>query len=89
MRHSLLRIVVAAFVVTTLSVGVVALAAKPGPPPPGPTCPPPARGCICYALYAPVVCGPNSCQYSNDCFASCAGWNVGTQCTSIGGPIEL
>ena len=91
MRHKLLRIFVVMFVVTTLSMGVVALAKKPPRPGPGPgpTCPAPDRGCICYALYAPVVCGPDNCEYSNDCWASCAGWNPSTDCTSVGGPIEF
>ena len=92
MRHKLLRVVVVMFVVTTLSMGIVALGKKPPRPGPGPgpgLCPAPAFGCICYALYAPVVCGPNDCSYTNDCWASCAGWNPSTDCTSVGGPFEL
>jgi hypothetical protein len=88
MRHRLLRVAVVIIVVATFSIGVVAVAKRPPGPGPSP-CPSPAKGCICYMLYAPVVCGPDACWYSNDCFASCAGWNPG-QCTPVGpGPIEL
>ena len=29
--------------------------------------------CICPAVYEPVTCGDNDTEYSNQCFASCAG----------------
>jgi hypothetical protein len=86
--RSLLRICVVAVVVASLSVGMLALAKKP-PKPGGDGCPPPSCGWFCYDLYAPVVCGPDDCQYSNDCYASCAGWKS-NQCTPVGpGPVPL
>jgi hypothetical protein len=92
MRSRLLRISVAVLVVATLSLGMVALAKKPGKPP-GPGggggCPAPAKWCVCYALYAPVVCGDDDCWYSNDCWASCAGFEP-SECTPQGpGPIPF
>lgn len=87
MRSRLLRISVVVLAVATLSLGVVALAKKPAPG--GTGCPTPNPRCICYMLYAPVVCGPDDCWYSNDCFAGCAGWSPG-QCTPVGpGPIPV
>jgi len=89
MRNRLLRISVVVLVVTTLSLGMVALAKKPPKPPPVGGCPDPASWCVCYALYAPVVCGPDACWYSNDCWAGCAGWQP-SQCTPVGpGPIPV
>jgi hypothetical protein len=86
MRNRLLRISVVVLVMATLSLGMVALAKKPGPPVGG--CPDPAPWCVCYALYAPVVCG-DDCWYSNDCWARCAGWKT-SQCTAVGpGPIPV
>ena len=61
-------------------------AKKPGGNQP---CPSPRPGWFCPLYYAPVVCGPNDCWYSNQCFAGLAGWNAG-QCTPVGpGPIVL
>ena len=88
MRQRLVRIALVVFVIATFSFGVVAVAKRPPGPGPG-SCPSPHRDCICYMLYAPVVCGANNCSYSNDCFASCAGWNPAADCTSLGGPIEV
>jgi hypothetical protein len=87
MRSRLLRISIALLVVVTLSLGMVALAKKP--PKPGGGCPQPSKWCVCYALYAPVVCGDDGCWYSNDCWASCAGWSP-SECTAQGpGPIPF
>jgi hypothetical protein len=90
MLQRVIRIAAVVSVVAALSMGIVAVAKKPPKPGPIPSaCPSPERGCICYMLYAPVVCGPDDCWYSNDCFASCAGWTP-SQCTPVGpGPIEL
>jgi hypothetical protein len=89
MRKRLFLLSLVVIVAAALTAGAVALAAKK-PPGPGPgPCPSPAKGCICYMLYAPVACGPNNCTYSNQCFASCAGWSS-SQCTPTGpGPIEV
>ena len=62
------------------------VAKKPGG---GQGCPSPAPGMFCPLYYAPVVCGPNDCFYSNQCFASLAGWKT-NQCTPVGpGPIPV
>lgn len=42
---------------------------------------PPGGGCICPAVYDPVLC-PNGRTYSNGCVAACHGQ---TGCTRIGG----
>ena len=85
MHGRLFRLCVVAAVVVILSVGGVALAKKPG----GTGCPSPKPGWACPLYYAPVVCGPDDCFYSNMCFAGLAGWKA-NQCTPVGpGPIPL
>ena len=52
-------------------------------------CPTPAPGMFCPTYYAPVVCGPDDCWYSNQCFAGLAGWKK-NECTEVGpGPIPV
>lgn len=85
MRSRNLRILIVALVVVGFSMGMLALAKKPVPGP----CPSPKPGWSCPMYYAPVVCGPDDCWYSNDCFAGLAGWND-SECTSVGpGPVPL
>jgi hypothetical protein len=72
-------------VVAALAVGTFALAKKPVPT----GCPTPQPGWFCPTYYAPVVCGPDDCWYSNQCFASLAGWSA-SDCTPVGpGPIPV
>lgn len=83
-----LRICFVFTVVAALAVGATALAKRPGGG--GGGCPTAPKGYVCPAYYAPVVCGPDDCFYSNDCWASLAGWNVATECTPVGpGPIPF
>jgi hypothetical protein len=53
-----------------------------GPPPESTECPTPANG-ACPFIYLPVKCGPNNCEYSNDCIANLAGFNTTAQCTLV------
>jgi hypothetical protein len=85
MRRRILLLSLIALVSVGLTLGVTYAAKKP--PVTGP-CPSPAKGCLCYDLYAPVSCGPNHCTYSNQCVAGCAGWQS-SQCTSQGGPFPV
>jgi hypothetical protein len=39
--------------------------------PPGGGCPTPRPGCVCAAIYEPVICD-GACTYSNQCGADCA-----------------
>jgi hypothetical protein len=39
--------------------------------PPGGGCPTPRPGCVCAAIYEPVICD-GACTYSNQCVADCA-----------------
>jgi hypothetical protein len=85
--HRWLRLGIVFMLVMVISVGIVALAKKPGPG--GGTCPDPTKGWACPMYYAPVVCGPDDCWYSNDCFASLAGWDA-SDCTPVGpGPVPI
>jgi hypothetical protein len=81
------RLSAVALLVGIVSVGMGQLMAARPRPGPGP-CPSPAPGCFCATIYAPVRCGPNNCQYSNQCFAGCAGW-APSACTQIGGPVPI
>lgn len=77
-----LKVAVALLAVVAISFGAVQALAKPAPSP----CPTGRPGCFCPEIYAPVLCDGN-CQYSNSCFARCAG---ARNCVPIGpGPIEL
>jgi len=40
-------------------------------PPSGGGCPTPRVGCVCTAVYEPVICD-GACTYSNQCVADCA-----------------
>jgi hypothetical protein len=42
-------------------------------------CPEPADG-ICTKEYSPVACGPNDCEYNNECIAALAGFVVEEEC---------
>jgi hypothetical protein len=55
---------------------------SPSPPSPPSSCPQPTDG-VCYLLYAPLVCGPNNCEYANDCVAELAGFDSTTECSRI------
>ena len=84
--RNVIRVCVVALTVVSLAIGVSALAKKPGG---GDECPTPKRGWLCPTYYAPVECGPNNCWYSNQCFASLAGWSA-SDCEPVGpGPIPL
>ncbi len=37
---------------------------------------------FCAAYWDPYECGPNNCEYGNECEATLAGFNVTTNCTS-------
>mmetsp|Transcript_671 Transcript_671/g.925 ORF Transcript_671/g.925 Transcript_671/m.925 type:complete len:569 (+) Transcript_671:224-1930(+) len=44
------------------------------------TCPPgTVEGIYCEMSFAPVICGPNNCKYSNSCTAGVAGFTEGCQ----------
>lgn len=84
----MVRICVVVTMVATLAVGAVALAKKPGGGG-GSGCPGPPPGWFCPAYYAPVVCGPDDCWYSNDCWAYLSGWQP-SECEAVGpGPVPL
>ena len=44
-------------------------------------CPEPSDG-SCTKEYSPVACGPNDCEYSNECLATLAGFVVDEDCES-------
>ena len=87
MRRRLLRACVVVLLIGVVSIGTgQILAKKPGG---GTGCPSPAPGWFCPLYYAPVVCGPDDCWYSNMCFAGLAGWKS-KDCTAVGpGPIPV
>jgi hypothetical protein len=87
MQKRFLRACLVVMLVSTIAIGMgQILAKKPGG---GGGCPSPAPGMVCPLYYAPVVCGPNDCWYSNQCFAGLAGWHPG-QCDPVGpGPIPV
>ncbi len=78
MRSRVLRICVMASMAAVVALGIAQIEAKKPQPP---VCPMPGIDCVCADIYMPVICSegkPNSpdCQYSNMCFALCAGWSV-------------
>ena len=88
MRSRMLRLSVIVMLIGVVSVGAgQVIAKKPAPPP---SCPTGAPGCFCPTYYAPVACQTDSglqCIYSNQCFASCAGFDP-SDCHGIGpGPV--
>jgi hypothetical protein len=88
MRKNLLKACFAIMLVGVIAIGMgQIIAKKPGGG--SSPCPSPAPGMFCPLYYAPVVCGPNDCFYSNQCFASLAGWKT-NQCDAVGpGPIPV
>jgi hypothetical protein len=74
-----------ALLVAVVGLGVAQIQAKKPPKPPA--CPTPAPGCFCTTEYMPVICSEGKknspdCEYSNMCFALCAGWSV-EQCAFL------
>jgi hypothetical protein len=51
-------------------------------------CPSPDPYTVCYMLYRPVLCN-ETCQYSNDCVAKSAGFDVTMDCVFNDGSIQL
>lgn len=49
-------------------------------------CPSPDPYTVCYMLYRPVLCN-ETCEYSNDCVAKAAGFDVTTDCVLNAGSI--
>jgi len=87
MSHGIVKACAVLMVAAAVVAGTGQILAKK--PAPG-GCPTGRPGCFCPTNYDPVLCTTNSgleCQYSNMCFARCAGFSEG-QCEDIGpGPI--
>merc|ERR1712238_500368 len=46
-------------------------------------CPIPDEGVTCVAVHEPYRCGADSCNYSNDCLARAANYNITEDCVKV------
>jgi hypothetical protein len=90
MRSRTLRLCMIVMLIGVVSIGLGQIMAKKPNPNVPPSCPTGAPGCFCPTYFAPVACqtdGGLHCVYSNQCFASCAGFQP-SDCNAFGpGPV--